>query len=126
MDEELQRDPIVAEHETRPPDVLVSEMFDGSRGLNLLARQEELERVTRRLEKTNRWILYFLVGALLICFLAFVTLVIDAWQFHASILRDFTVALRETDAELMDSRFSSIDTRLEWIEKTLRSLPSAP
>lgn len=109
--------------ETRQPDIPIEAISDSlARGPRLVS-EKEFEKSKREFEKSNRWITYLLVAVLLVCFLAIITFMIDAWRFHATTVREFAATLREMEDELRDSQLSRVNARMDRIEKALLEEP---
>jgi hypothetical protein len=109
---------------TRQPDIPIETISDPSARNPRLVSQEDFEKSKRELEKSNRWIISLLIAVLLVCFLAVVAFLVDAWRFHATAVREFTATLQEAENELLDLRLSRVNTRLDAIEKTLNEEPT--
>lgn len=109
--------------ETRQPDIPIEAISDPSvPGPKFLPR-EEFEKSRREFEKSNQWIKYMLIAVLLVCFIAVVAFLFDAWRFHATTVREFAATLREMEDELRDSQLSRVNARMDRIEKALLEEP---
>ncbi|MCK5247433.1 hypothetical protein KAR02_11065 [Candidatus Bipolaricaulota bacterium] len=103
----------------RPPDISLEEISRPEESTVRLVSKDEFDESKKRLEKSNRWITGLLIAVLLVCFLAVIALLIDAWYFHATTVREFAATLREMEDELRDSQLSSVNARMDRIEKAL-------
>jgi len=111
--------------ETRLPDIRLEDISDPAEqhGVQLAVTRGEFDKSKLEFEKSKRLISSLLVAVLLVCFIAFIVFIVDAWRFHATTVREFAATLGEMEDELRDSQMSRINARMDRIEKALLEVP---
>lgn len=65
--------------------------------LELIGKQgKELERQSKLLN----WTFGFIIAILIVCFIAFITFLLDAWRFHQESYLEFTKTLEQVNIKL--------------------------
>lgn len=72
---------------------------------------EILGQHTKELEwqgKILNWTFGFMVAILVVCFIAFITFLIDAWRFHQESYKEFNNILQQINTKMVNPTITSI------------------
>ncbi|MHB8261770.1 MAG: DUF948 domain-containing protein [Bacteroidia bacterium] len=68
------------------------------------------------------WTFGFVVAVLLVCFISFITFIIDAWKFHGDTTKEFNITVQELKKDNSTLKLENINEKLQSLEKKLEEL----
>jgi hypothetical protein len=83
-----------------------------------LVTKEEFDKHTEALagqKKLLDWTFGFIIAVLVVCVIGYLTFLLDALKFHSETEERFTEELHAAHKESIDSRFATINSRLDSI-----------
>ena len=70
------------------------------------------------------WTFGFIVAILIVCFIAFITFIIDTYKFHTKATQDYNNEIQKLKSENKHLKFKDFDRRLNEMEKENENLKS--
>lgn len=88
----------------------------------IIGRLDKHDRDIKRQGRISDWTLALTVGISVVCFIAFTTFIIQAWQFYTNALEENTKAIEDLKNEKSDLKESQLNNRIDSLEKELELL----
>jgi hypothetical protein len=94
--------------------------------LQLVPKKEldELKKEFRFQKNIQNWTSGFIVAILVVCFISFVTFIIDAWKFHGTTTKEYQTTIQELRDNNLDLKIETIRNKLDSLDKKTDNLES--
>lgn len=90
--------------ETKKPDISIKDISSDDKAMaEIQSDVQRHEHDLRSQRKIMDWTFGFIIAILIICFIGYITFLIDAWRFHAESYNNFTDTLKVQE-EIINSK----------------------
>ena len=78
--------------------------------------KREVDKYFKSQNKKLDWTFGFIVAVLIVCFLGFVTFLLDAWKFHSETNIEYSKTIEDLRKQNYDLKFNELSAKVDQIQ----------